>query len=144
MSSTVQTSDLPRSLNDSSTLPTAIHTQLATALINNPSSIPAIERTLSEALAATGWTTSLRTHIQNVIRSGECLTFDECVRKVMRDISVDKGDGSKEVNGNGKAGGKKADVDGDVDVRIKDSVVKDGVAVIRKELEKVCVVVVDD
>ncbi|KAF2434081.1 hypothetical protein EJ08DRAFT_694106 [Tothia fuscella] len=138
----VQTSDLPRRLTPTTPLPPTIHTHLTHLLLSHPTSTTTLENTLSEALSTTGWTTNLRTHIQNLIRSGECSTFDECLRRVMGDISVEKV--GKEGNGVNGSGNGKGGVGGEVDLKIKESVVREGVGVVRRELERVCVVVVDD
>jgi hypothetical protein len=138
---TVHTSDLPRDTSSTSRspIPLSVHNSLSSALSASPTSIQTIERTLSEALSASGWTTNLRTYIQNLLRSGECSTYNEVILRVIKEVKVE-GSGADKRNGvNGTTGD-----DGKVDLTVKEAVVKEGVAVVKKELEKVCTVVVDD
>jgi hypothetical protein len=136
----IHTSDLPRSLSPSPSKPSkplapSIHNNLTAALLNsshnpNGSSIPAIEKTLTEELSKAGWTTALRSHVQNLVRSGECSSYGEIMKRVLLDIKVPE---EKDEGEDGKKG-----------LVVPDSVVREGIKVIRKELEKVAVVVVDD
>jgi hypothetical protein len=141
--STIHTSDLPRDTSTTSTSPLSpsIINTLTTALGNSPTAIPTIETSLSEALSASGWTTNLRTYIQNLIRSGECATYNEVLAKVLGEVKVE-GQGGEKRNGAGVNGVK--DGEEKVDLGVKESVVREGASVIRRELEKVCTVVVDD
>jgi hypothetical protein len=151
-SATVHTSDLPRDTSATSTSPLApsIHTTLSTALATSPSAIPAIETTLAEALSASGWTTNLRSYVQHLIRSGECATYNEVLLKVLAEVKVDGPPGKEKEKEKGR-NGTSAAVNGvgreeerKFDLSVKESVVREGVGVVRRELEKLCTIVVDD
>jgi hypothetical protein len=106
----------------------ALHDTLSTALLEG-GSIPAIEQALKQSLAESGWTTELRAYIANIVRSGEATNYQDILKKVMSEVTAGHS-GER----NGKAG----------DLKIPEKVVRDGVKVVRKELEKVVSVVVDD
>ncbi|KAE9967186.1 hypothetical protein BLS_006525 [Venturia inaequalis] len=140
----IHTSDLPRSLSpspgtQSKPLPPSMNQVLTAALLqsqHNPSqsSIPVIERTLTEELAKAGWTSALRSHVQNLVRSGECSSYSEIMKRVLLDIRLPEGkEDKKDVSEEAKKS-----------LAVPQSVVDEGIKVIRKELEKVAVVVVDD
>lgn len=71
--------------------------------------------------------------MQDLVRSGQCSSYGEIMKRVLLDIKVPD---EKEKNGD-EDGEKKGLV-------VPDSVVREGIKVIRKELEKVATVVVDD
>jgi len=71
--------------------------------------------------------------VQDLVRSGQCSSYGEIMKRVLLDIKVPD---EKEKNGD-EDGEKKGLV-------VPDSVVREGIKVIRKELEKVATVVVDD
>jgi hypothetical protein len=116
-------------------MPPHIHEALSTALLESRS-IPAIERVLSQSLAESGWTTELRAYIQRLVRSGECTNYQQIVKRVMGAV-VAEGEGGEE--GKGRKGERERE-----ELRVPEKVVKDGVRVVRGELEKVVTVVVDD
>ncbi|QDS77221.1 hypothetical protein FKW77_002927 [Venturia effusa] len=140
----IHTSDLPRSLSptpstQSKPLPPSMNQVLTAALLQsqhnpNHSSIPTIERVLTEELAKAGWTNALRSHVQNLVRSGECSSYGEIMKRVLLDIRVPEGKEDKKEEGEEA---KKS-------LAVPQSVVDEGIKVIRRELEKVAVVVVDD
>jgi len=114
-----------------------LHDTLSNALLE-AHSVPAIEAVLSHELAQSGWTNELRAYIQKLVRSGECTNYQQILKRVMATVTTGKegGDGEKEKNGDG--GEAKAEL------RIPEKVVREGVKVVRKELERVVTVVVDD
>jgi hypothetical protein len=137
----IHTSDLPRSLSPSSDKPSknlssSLHNNLTSALLTG-ASVPMIEKALTEELSKVGWTMTLRAHVQNLVRSGECSNYSEVMTRVLGDIKVGEG-GAKEKNGDegddGKASG----------LAVPENVVREAVKVIRKELEKVATLVADD
>src|ERR1700753_1929868 len=95
----LHTSDLPRdhasssssttsssSSSNSKPLPPHLHAALTTALLT-ANSIPQIEAVLTRELAASGWTTTLRAHIQTLVRSGECANYNELMRRVLASVT---------------------------------------------------------
>ena len=67
------------------------------------------------------------------MRSGECTRYDDLMDKVLEGAiqGANASGGSK-----GKADG--ADRTGEAGLRIPDAAVKEGIRVVRKELEKIC------
>ena len=118
-------------------MPKPIHDALATALLENRA-IPRIEGVLSQSLAETGWSDKLRAYIQRLIRTGEAHTHDEIMVKVEAAIRGGSIPAEGETNGNGVDAAEKPDL------KIPEKVVRDGVKVVRQELEKVVTIEVDD
>lgn len=118
----LNTSTLPLHLPSTKPLPHPTQAALTSALLS-AHSIPRIEAQLSQSLAETGWTTNLRTYITNLVRSGECTSYKELLAKVMVAVREE-----------GKEGG----------IGIPKSVVKEGLVVVRGEVEKVVDLRVDD
>ncbi|KIW03795.1 hypothetical protein, variant [Verruconis gallopava] len=127
---------------------TKLHDTLSTALLE-AHSIPAIEKVLAQSLAEAGWTTELRAYIQRLVRSGECTNYQQILKKVMAAVTTGKeGSANGAVqNGEGDAAAANANTTnavGTSDLRIPEKVVRDGVMAVRKELEKVVTIDVDD
>jgi hypothetical protein len=77
------------------------------------------------------------------------VTYNEVLLKVLAEVKVE-GSGEKEKE-KGRNGTSSAAVNGvgrederKFDLSVKESVVREGVGVVRKELEKLCTIVVDD
>jgi hypothetical protein len=99
---------------------------------------------LVQELAAAGWTTALRERVRELVRSGECASYGEVMRKVLGDVRVVEGGVGRGVE-EGVGGLKEGDgVGGSGGLVVPERVVREGVKVIRKELERVATVVVDD
>ncbi|KAJ9629641.1 hypothetical protein H2203_002022 [Taxawa tesnikishii (nom. ined.)] len=121
----------------------ALHNALSTALIAS-SSIPTIQTALLNELQASGWTANLREYVTRLMRSGECTKYDDLMDRVLQealgDLNQRRGRGEfkkeeegeeKKVNGDGKDNG----------LRIPEQAVREGVKIVKRELERVCEVV---
>lgn len=122
-------------------LPPTLHSTLLSALLAQPAAVPRIQSAISHELAAAGWTTALRTRIAQLLRNGECATYEELMARVLREARGDAG-GQNGVNGHGGENG-----DGEagerVEIKIPEKAVREGVKAVRRELEAVCEVVRD-
>ncbi|KAF2809085.1 uncharacterized protein BDZ99DRAFT_521549 [Mytilinidion resinicola] len=129
-------------------LPPVVQNALYSALMTSRS-IPTIQATLTHELQASGWTTNLRAYIQQLLRSGECATYNEVMAKLMEETRVRKdyqngvvngnGVGNGNANGNGE-GGRTVEEGG---ILIPEKAVREGVRVVRRELERVLEVAVE-
>ena len=111
---------------------TSLHNQLTGGLIAN-NSIPVIQATLLHELQASGWTANLREFITQLMRSGECTRYDDLMDRVLEEAMkgvVAERSRSNGATANGKAGAH--------DLRIPDRAIKEGIRVVKKELEKIC------
>ncbi|KAL2357618.1 hypothetical protein BJ546DRAFT_836493 [Cryomyces antarcticus] len=133
------------SISPSTTYTNPAHRQaLTTALLSSPhNSIPRIQATLLHELQASGWTAALRTYCLELLRSGECATFDEVMSRVLShalptsgedETSERRSNGTHGVNGNGMV---RSGPDGS-GIRIPEKAVREGIKAVRIELEKVC------
>lgn len=93
----------------------------------------------------------MRTYIQALLRSGECTTYNEVMKRVLEETrgaeSEEKSNGATNgVNGNthgkenGVVEGKSVEEGG---IKIPERAVREGVRVVRRELEKVCDITVE-
>ena len=153
----ISSSSVPKPTTSSSTtttppLPQPLINDINTALLS-ANAIPRIQSLLHHSLASSGWTANLRTFVLQLLRSGECGSYDEVMARVLAEIGGD-GDGEREedetkakakangvngVNGEGKVG--RTVEDGGM--RVPEAVVREGIKAVRKELEGVCDVVLD-
>jgi hypothetical protein len=122
--------------------------EITSALVASKA-VPRIEAVLAQELAASGWTTNMRTYIQHLLRSGECTNYKELMARVNRAVRADRlqeQEQEREVNGvNGETNGTaNATNDLEQSVKIPDKVVKEGIKAVRQEVEKVCAIEVDD
>ncbi|EON70038.1 hypothetical protein W97_09306 [Coniosporium apollinis CBS 100218] len=122
-------------------LPPTLHSTLLSALLAQPAAVPRIQSAISHELAAAGWTTALRTRIAQLLRNGDCATYEELMARVLREARGDAGgqngfNGHGGENGDGEAGER-------VEIKIPEKAVKEGVKAVRRELEAVCEVVRD-
>lgn len=135
-------------MSSNNRIPVQPHTQLTPAQRNaiysallSSGSIPQIQNTLTHELETSGFLSTLREYITSLLRSGECTTMDEVMQRVTQKIDAQR-TGSAETNGhtNGTNGNGVNGVgeEGDWDLKIPDKTIKEGVKVVRKELEKVC------
>jgi hypothetical protein len=115
-----------------------LHDTLSTALLE-ARSIPAIEKVLSQSLAEAGWTNDLRNYIQKLVRTGECTNYQQILQRVLGEVTT-----GKEARTNGAADKDKDKGEEGGELKIPEKVVREGVKVVRKELERVVTVVVDD
>jgi hypothetical protein len=137
---TSPTADKPGSGSSSSAtvLPADLHGQLTALLLAN-NSIPRIEAALAHELAASGFTANLRAYVTQLVRSGEAGSFADLVRAVNGRVRV----GGKDANGDSSKGaGAEAGVA--AGLAIPQSVVKEGVRAVRRELDTVVDLRVDD
>ena len=110
--------------------------QITTALIAS-NSIPTIQSALLHELQAAGWTAALRAYIIKLMRSGECTKYDDIMDKVIEEAMRGLGEKSTGTRNNGANGS----VRGPDDLRIPEGAIKEGIRVVKRELEKVCEVV---
>ncbi|KAF4551183.1 Hypothetical protein D9617_14g076400 [Elsinoe fawcettii] len=111
----------------------SLQNQITGALIAN-GSIPTIQASLLHELQASGWTTTLRNYVVALVRSGECTKYDELMDKVLEEALKGVTDRTRATtNGNATNGNKPGQ-----ELRIPDSAIKEGIKVVKKELEKVC------
>jgi hypothetical protein len=155
----IRTSTLPADPNSTAAPESRLQKQIIDALLYNGGH-SSIEHVLDHELAASGWTTNLRTYVQMLFRSGECTTFNEAMERVMKCVGVGgrPGNEKKEVNGettNGAGPSSAAgslvtqhqpikDMENGGQLSIPEKVVTEGVKAVRKELEKICEIEVDD
>ncbi|KAL9065509.1 MAG: hypothetical protein Q9157_007449 [Trypethelium eluteriae] len=110
-----------------------------------------IESTLRHSLQSTGWTDNLRTYCLDLLRSGECSTYDELMTRIVKDSrpgGKGESDGKSADSTNGTAfngetdrqiGGPRSVEEGGI--QIPQTTVKEGLRVVRAELEQVCEIV---
>jgi hypothetical protein len=98
--------------------------------LNNHSSIPTIQHAFSSALQTSGWTERLNARVLELLRSGECLTYDEVIDQILVESRNDN-PGNK---GDGKGG----------TLEVPTKAVKGGIEAVRTELGKAGVKVEDE
>ncbi|KAF2138677.1 uncharacterized protein K452DRAFT_192864, partial [Aplosporella prunicola CBS 121167] len=101
-------------------------------------SIPRIQQALQQALQESGWSNNLRAYILQLLRSGECTTYDDVMRRVLDetrhpDKSAADADGA--ANGDSKNGDSKLDKP---DIKVPEKAVREGIRAVRREVETVC------
>jgi len=114
----------------------SLSNQITTALISS-NSIPTIQSALLHELQSSGWTANLRAYVIKLMRSGDCTKYDDIMDRVLEEAMKGMGDKSAGAKSNGVNGNAKAGES----LRIPESAIKEGVKVVRRELEKVCEVV---
>ena len=107
-----------------------------------------IEAVLRHSLQSSGWTDNLRAYCLDLLRSGECSTYDELMARIVKDSRPSE-DGDKTTDGingttvngdaDGHIGGPRSVEEGGV--LIPQSTVKEGLRVVRNELEEICEIV---
>ena len=151
-STKLNTSSLPSNLSaaagsSSTPLSPALHSTLTTALLS-ANSVPRIEAALTQELAASGWTANLRAYVTALVRSGECVSYADVMRRVNEGVmgpgvangtASGRGAGSKVVNGDASVGSMR-----DGEIKIPVEVLRKAVKVVRTEVDKVCELRVDD
>ena len=111
----------------------SLQNQITGALIAN-GSIPTIQAALLHKLQASGWTGTLRAYVTQLVRSGECTKYDELMDRVLEEsMKGIAGERTRAVNGSTANSNRPGH-----ELRIPDAAVKEGIKVVRKELEKVC------
>lgn len=83
-------------LDTNTTIPPELQDQLKTALLHT-GGIRNIESSLREELSRTGWTDNLRKHIQEMMRSGQAVTYNDIMAQLERDFAAGQSDNA--VNG---------------------------------------------
>jgi hypothetical protein len=145
----INTSTLPTTVPSSTSdpkpyksLPPSTQAALTSALLS-ANSVPRIESALAQALSESGWTANLRAYITQLVRSGECVSYADVMKRVMQVVQQAEG----EVGG---VGSTKVLVNGGMAERegpgmaLPVAVLKEGVRAVRGEVEKVCDLRVDD
>ncbi|KAF2453588.1 hypothetical protein BDY21DRAFT_401635 [Lineolata rhizophorae] len=145
------------SLPPESPLPPHLHNALTSALLSS-GAVPRIQAALGEALAASGWTAALRARVHALLRDGECGSVEEVLARVVREAGLDGAAANDQAEGGGNGVVKKEEDEGDegaqngdpdgagaaADLKIPDKAVKEVVRVVRRELENVCEIQVDE
>lgn len=111
-------------VNESTSFSTqpATQTQLTTALVDG-GSIPIIQNALLHELQASGWSTNLKNHVTQLMRSGECTKYDDLMERILQEALADP-DTAKGSNHPSLA--------------IPDQAITQAVKVVKKELDKIC------
>lgn len=126
---------------------TSSQTAQLTAALFAANAIPRIQAALSHSLQEAGWTHALRAHVLNLLRSGECGSYDELMARVLEDTRQQQGDNEdKEQNGNGVKNGGGAETGAArsaESIKIPDKAVREGIKAVRKEVEGVCEITFD-
>ncbi|KKY15993.1 hypothetical protein UCDDS831_g07377 [Diplodia seriata] len=91
---------------------TSSQTAQLTAALFSANSIPRIQAALQHSLQETGWTHALRAHVLNLLRSGECGSYDELMARVLEDTRQAAGDGDGNNNNKDDGGGDKKETNG--------------------------------
>ncbi|KAF2838053.1 hypothetical protein M501DRAFT_850530 [Patellaria atrata CBS 101060] len=138
----LESSSLPSTIPPTHPLPPNLHTSLLSALLT-AHSIPAIQSALLTSLSQTGWTTNIRAYILELLRSGECGSYNELMAKVLEEAV---GKQSEDMNGKeGRVNGVgNGEAEGETGIRIPEKAVQAGIKAVRQELEKVCDVTFGD
>jgi len=119
--------------SDSNYNSASLQNQLTAGLVTN-GSIPVIQSALLHELQASGWTAHLRAYITQLMRSGECTKYDDIMDKVLEEAM--KGVNAEKAKTNGAVATTGKPVEGDL--KMPENVVKEGIKVVKKELEKIC------
>ncbi|KAK7729012.1 hypothetical protein SLS57_002244 [Botryosphaeria dothidea] len=131
---------------------TSSQTAQLTAALFSANSIPRIQAALQHSLQESGWTHALRAHVLNLLRSGECASYDELMARVLEDTrqagsaggDKDKEQNGHATNGDKNSGGAETGAARSADsIRIPDKAVKEGIKAVRKEVEGVCDITFD-
>ena len=101
--------------------------QVTMALLQN-GGVARIQATLQQRLDEAGWSQNLRDYVVGLYRSGEAVTYDDAMNKVMQQIRSGSGASNGAVNG----------ADGVPDLRIPEDAKKGGADAVKKELEQIC------
>ena len=96
-----------------------LQSQVTTAMLQN-GGVKRIQETLQQRLDEAGWSQTLREYVLQLFRSGGAATYDEAHVKVMERVRGEQGD---------------------PDLRIPQVAQQGGAEAVKRELEKVCVVV---
>ncbi|KAF2468956.1 uncharacterized protein BDR25DRAFT_171056, partial [Lindgomyces ingoldianus] len=125
-----------------SPIPLAVRNNIYSALMSGHG-IASIQATLTHELQSSGWISDLRSYITYLLRSGECTTVSEVMERVMAECklrpALEMSNGLS--NGvNGANGHKETD---DINLRLPERAVREGVRVVRRELDKVCDITVE-
>ncbi|KAI9698790.1 MAG: hypothetical protein M1836_003900 [Candelina mexicana] len=114
-----------------SPLPSQLRSDINSALLTS-GGIDRIHNELVSSLQASGWTEALRLFALEQFREGGKTTFEDIMDTVMREaISSEEGE-----MGKGKGKGK-ARVEERKRLKVPDEVVKEGLRVVRRELEEI-------
>ncbi|KAK4999825.1 hypothetical protein LTR66_001209 [Elasticomyces elasticus] len=99
---------------------------LTSALLAN-GSIPRIQSALLYELQSSGWTANLKLYIENLIRSGECTRCEDIMSKVLEAAMPEEMKAAEGANGPEEE-----------KIKMPEKAVREGIKVVRKELEVVC------
>ena len=128
---------LPVSIPIQNPLPPSLLTTINTHLLTHtPSTLTTLHNTLLHECQASGWLEAVRLRARELLRSGECASYEEVLWKI---IAEAKGKKEKEkekdgVNGNGNGGGNNGNK---TDVRIPEELVREGVRIVKGALEEI-------
>jgi hypothetical protein len=131
-------SKIPVNANTQGGLTPTLKSNINNALIAH-NAIPKIHAALLHECQASGFTASLRARALELLRSGECNKFGEVLDRIMLELKPDSENGRGSVNGNSKGNG-----DNNTRLKIPDTVVKEGVRIVREAIDPVISVVLDE
>lgn len=134
-------------LDTNTNIPPELQDQLKAALLRS-GGVRNIEHALREELSRAGWIDSVRKHVQELIRSGQAVKYNDIMARLTQSIiegrSSDLAHGANGASDetNGSSVGSRLPEQGGI--KVPDSVMKRGVGVTLQELEKVADIVEDD
>lgn len=122
-----------------SALPSTLRNSIYSSLLSS-GGIRTVESTLTQLLQSTGFQAHLRSYITELFRTGQATTAHEAYTLAMNRIKECMREGANGVNGlSAHASGD----EGEADLRLPDSVVREGSKVVRRELERVVEIEMD-
>lgn len=115
---------VPRNLP--SPLPNTLRTSVSTALLSSHASIPTIQRTFSNALDSSGWTKRLNERVLELLRSGECTSYEDIMQRILQESGrqASSGPRSRRVSSVNRS------------LEVPDGAVEEGIKAVEIELEK--------
>ncbi|KZF26949.1 hypothetical protein L228DRAFT_235953 [Xylona heveae TC161] len=137
-----------------------LRSSINSALLHN-GGITRIHAQLLDNLQRTGWTAAIHTRCLELLRSGECTTYDRLMKRILAEVAATGGgsgsNGSSSGGGsfssddakartNGVGAGHKAGSNAkntSPNVRVPENVIQDGVRLVKKELEDIAEVTVE-
>ncbi|KAF3053858.1 hypothetical protein E8E11_011236 [Didymella keratinophila] len=121
---------IPLTPTQASALPSSLRNSIYASLLSS-GGIRSIESTLTQLLQSSGFQAQLREYITELFRTGQATTAHEAYVLAMNKIKECMREG---VATNGHSSG---DEEGGGDLRVPESVVREGSKVVRRELERV-------
>jgi hypothetical protein len=131
--------------SQSAALPSDLRNSIYSSLLSS-GGIRNIESTLTQLLQTTGFQATLRTYITELFRTGQATSAPEAYAIAMNRIKESMTDDAERANGtNGTNGVNGGGDDGDdTDLKLPKEVIIEGTKCVKKELERVVEVTLED